>query len=139
MPDDEDWSVEPADYPERPGSLSDAAAVRTYVEDYERAYKRNEWLEQLEAELVGFGMDVERTWNHDSAAGTAIARLKYTFWFTDEEEDGSLAAGHSEVIYASYYVDDAVVLRAADAGRREDVVARDPDPLETGEPVECFD
>ncbi|WP_280178836.1 hypothetical protein [Halorussus halobius] len=41
-------------------------------------------------------------------------------------------------MFASYYVDESVLVRAARTGRPDDDDALDPDPWATSEPVDCF-
>lgn len=59
--------------------------------------------------------------------------------FSEEYDTGEEAAhGDSPDIYVTYFIDEAVVIRAAAVGPVE-VNAFKPIPWEDGEPLECFD
>lgn len=124
-------------YPQRPASLSDEQAVLSYAEAYERAYRLNDWYAQSGDDLVSATLSVTDTWTYEAPAGAAIARLKY-FYGHEVVSDGKHVVTDSRTIYAAYYVDDAVVLRATQRGHRDDEAALVPDPLEEGRPVQCF-
>lgn len=123
-------------YPDRPDSPSNEA-VRSYVERYERAYRLNELRSRWGANLDHAGVFVEGTDTYDAPDGAVIARVEYAYGAGIEGNDGPIEVD-SPTIYASYYVDDDVVLRAVEEGHQEDESRLIPDPIEQGQPVECF-
>jgi hypothetical protein len=124
-------------YPQRPESLSDESKVLSYVEAYERAYRLNDVYSQYGADLDHASIFVYDTWTHEAPEGAAIARLKYPYSYGVNRDVGSMEAD-SPYIYASYYIDEAVVLRASIMGHREEESKLVPDPMEEGRPMECF-
>ncbi|MFD1586300.1 hypothetical protein ACFR9U_04860 [Halorientalis brevis] len=124
-------------YPDRPDSLSNESTVRTYVKSYERAYRLSALHEDYESSLDHAGVSVSNMWTHEAPEGAMIVRLKYRYRY-GYEEGGSPIEADSPTIYASYYIDDAVMLRAVHEGNQEDESGLDPDPVKQGQPVECF-
>jgi len=123
-------------YPDRPESLS-TEEMRSYVERYEQAYRLNTLHSEWEANLNHASVVVEETDTYDAPDGTAIAQVKYTYDAEIEGDDGPIEID-SPRMYASYYVDDTVVLRAIDTEHQEDASRLIADPIEQGRPVECF-
>lgn len=124
-------------YPQRPESLSDESVVLSYVEAYERAYRLNDLYFQYRTHLDHasiFGYD---TWTYEAPEGAAIARLKYTYSYGYTQGDSQIEAD-SPAIYASFYIDEAVLLRKAVSGHQEDESELVPDPTEGGLPMECL-
>lgn len=136
--DEDAGAVEPTAYPTRPASLSDDEEAAEYVQAYERAYRRNALVERWGDDLTEQSTWIEGVRTYDAPEGAAVVRVQYTYSETVEESDGTEIIGDSPTVYASYYVDDSVVIRAVDTGLRDDERALDPDPWETGEPLECF-
>lgn len=124
-------AVEPATYPDRPSSSSDAE-VKAFVTEYERAYRRNELIEGTSGWLVGHGVSVRDAEPADAPDGGTYVRLRYTYWADIERQDGPIHAD-SPVIAVAYYVDDSVVLRTETEGHD----AEAPDPLEGGTLLSC--
>jgi hypothetical protein len=124
-------------YPDRPDSLSSESTVRTYVRLYERAHRLNALRREYESSLTYVTFRDRTTWVHEAPERAAIGRVKYTYSYR-HETDGEPIASDSVVIYASYYIDDSMVLRAVEEGDRMDDSELNPDPVETGQPVECF-
>lgn len=123
-------------YPIRPDSLSDDA-IHTYVERYERAYRLNKLHSQYEVNLTRASVSIDETTSYNAPAGAAIAQIKHTYDAGIEGDDGPIEID-SPTLYASYYVDDEAVLRAVDTELQEDVSRLVADPIEDGQPVECF-
>jgi len=123
-------------YPTRPDSLSNGT-VRSYVERYERAYRLNKLHSEWETNLIHASVVSEDTNIYDAPDGAAIAQVKYAYDAEIEGDDGPIEID-SPTIYASYYVDDEVVLRAVNTELQEDVSRLVVDPVEQGQPVECF-
>jgi len=124
-------------YPQRPESLSDESKVLSYVEAYERAYRLNDLYDQYGTDLDHASIFVYDTWTHEAPEGAAIARLNCPYSHGYTQGDDQIEAD-SPTIYSSYYIDDAVVLRASVTGHREDESKLVPDPMERGRPMECF-
>jgi len=122
-------------YPSRPESLLNEE-IRSYAERYERAYRLNKLYSQHGAHLEHASVSVRNADIYASPGGTVIVQVKYTYDAEIEGDDGPIEID-SPILYASYYVDD-VVLRAVDKRLQEDVSRLVADPLERGEPVECF-
>ncbi|WP_262174638.1 hypothetical protein [Haloarcula laminariae] len=134
-------SEEPVDgrytYPQRPESLSDESVVLPYIEAYERAFRLNDLYSQYSANLIHASIIIYDTWTYEAPKGAAIARLKYTYGYGYAQGDRQVEAD-SPTIYASYYIDEAVVHRRVIRGHQEDESKLVPDPTEGGLPVECF-
>lgn len=124
-------------YPERPDSLSNESTVRTFVTSYERAYRRNTLREDHGSSLDYIDISINETAIHEAPEGAAIVRLTYHYGY-GTAEGGDLVHADSPQISVSYYIDDAVLLRAATEGHREDEAEPYPDPVDQGQPVECF-
>jgi len=107
------------------------------VKSYERAHRLNALRGEYGSSLTNATLFDRHTWVHEAPEGAAIGRLKYTYSYS-HENNGETVASDSVVIYASYYIDDSMVLRAVEEGDRMDDSELDPDPVETGQPVECF-
>lgn len=129
-PDRED-TVEPISYP----PISELLDGTDGVVEYERAYRRNSLVATEGQSLVGFGMSNVDATEHDSPDSSNVVRVEYTFYYETEDENGEVTITDSPTINASYYVDDAVVIRAEKRGPTDDGL--DPDPLADGEVLEC--
>lgn len=127
-------------YPERPDSLSDESAVETYLTEYERAYRRNALAEQFGDELTTAGVPLGATRHFDSRDGSAVVRVRYQFYYEYADDPNTTATIHADsaTTYATYYLDDRVLVRAASSGRLDDESVLRPDPWEHGEVVECW-
>lgn len=123
-------------YPSQPESLSNEE-IRTYSEQYERAYRLNKLYSQHGAHLEHASVSVRNADIYAAPARAVIVQVKYTYDAEIEGDDGPIEID-SPILYASYYVDDEVVLRAVNKRLQEDVSRLVADPLEQGEPVECF-
>lgn len=127
-------SVEPATYPSRAESPANEAAVADYVQAYEAAYRRNALLEEHGGRLDNVQIGIGEPRFFESPPGSVIARVSYRYGY----RVGSTHAD-STTTHASYYVDDAVVVRAGRAGPLEDESELVPDPLANGTVLECLE
>lgn len=127
-------------YPERPESLSDESAVETYLTAYERAYRRNALAEQYGDELTTAGVPLGSTQWFDSREGSAVVRVRYQYYYEYSSDPETTAVVHADsaTTYATYYLDDRVLVRAEASGMLDDESALRPDPW-GGEPVECWE
>ncbi len=128
--------VERYTYPARPESLSNQE-MRSCVKRYERAYRLNKLRSRHGTYLEQASVFVDATDTDDAPDGAGIARVEYAYGARIEGDDGPIEMD-SPTVYAAYYVDDDVVLRAVETGHRDDETQLIPDPMEQGEPVECF-
>ncbi len=111
--------------------------MRSYAKRYERAYRLNKLHSEYRSKLNHASVSIEDTTPYDAPDGGAITQVKYAYDAEIEGDDGPIEID-SPTIYASYYVDDEAVLRAVDNELQEDVSRLVADPLEQGQPVECF-
>jgi len=125
-------AVAPTPYPDPPDGDGTDAALTEYVENFERAYRRNRLVQSDGSDLRKFGFSPGETWIVERAPAAGVAGVQYTFW---HETKRTHADSGNRV--AVYYVDESVALRAHESGRRENGV--EPDPLETGQEVACFE
>ncbi len=123
-------------YPPPPESLEDDD-VREYAERFERAYRLNKRYEIRGSHLNQLNVRIEGSKTFDAPEGATIAQVKYTYFAKSEGDDGSVVID-SPLLYASYYIDERIVLRAVDKKLQEDVSRLVVDPIEQGQPVECF-
>lgn len=130
-------AVAPISYPSPPDSPTDPDAVTDYVQAFERAYRRNVLVQQEREDLVRFTFALQETRTYDVPVEAAVVRVQYQYSWT-VEEDGRMSIADSPNIFATYYVDRSVVLRAVDSGIRDDPDALDPDPWQSGHPVACL-
>jgi hypothetical protein len=129
-------SHEPQPYPEGPPEPDD---IELFVRRYESGFRVNRLIETQGDDLVGFGIDGYETDRFDAPDEAAIIRVKYYYYYeVKENPDEPPVHIDSSTTYASYYIDEDVVLRAAAEGPRDDEAALDPDPMEAGDPLECF-
>ena len=128
--------VERYTYPTQPESLSNEE-IRPYANRYERAYRLNKLHSEWGENLNHASVSVEDTTTYDAPDGPAIAQVKHTYDAEIEGDDGPITID-SPTIYAAYYVDDDVVLRAVNKELQEDASRLVADPMEQGQPVECF-
>ena len=148
-------------YPERPESLSDESAVETFLTEYERAYRRNALAEQYGDGLTAVGVPLGATRWFDSREGAAVVRVRYEYYYgyTSSQEDGddsgqetatvaqddsgqetaTVAQADSATTYATYYLDDRVLVRAERSGILDDESVLRPDPWVVGRAVECWE
>jgi hypothetical protein len=130
-------------YPARPDSLSDESAVETYLTQYERAYRRNALAEQHGDELTTAGVPLGSTRWFDSQEGAAVVRVRYTYYYNyaDSSDPETTATVHADspTTYATYYLDDRVLVRAGEYGMLDDESALRPDPWDSGRVVECWE
>jgi hypothetical protein len=124
------------EYPARPESLSNADAVRSFVEAFERAYTLNDLFAEYATALDRASVVVEDRWLHEAPEGAAVGRIEYTYSYRIDRGDYYVDQD-SPTYFASYYVDDAVVLRAVESCCPEDESKLRSDPLEEGRPVAC--
>jgi len=129
-------SAERYTYPTRPDSLSNEK-VRSYVAQYERAYRLNKTYSLRGAYLNQVSVSIEKTETYEAPDGAAIGQVMYTYDAEIEGDDGPIEID-SPILYASYYVDDEVVLRAVDTELQESASRLVVDPITQGQPVECF-
>jgi hypothetical protein len=128
-------------YPERPDSLADESAVETYLTEYERAYRRNALAEAYGDELTTAGVPLGSTRFFDAEAGSAVVRVRYQYYYEYADDPDTTAVIHADsaTTYATYYLDDRVLVRAETTGRLGDESVLLPDPWESGAAVQCWD
>lgn len=131
-------SVEPLDYPDGPPPLGDDEAFIEYVKQYERALVRKRVRSDTRGRVTGFGLSGDaRTF--DAPPDAAIVRFRYSYYYGFENHAGSIVHSDSFINFATYYLDESVVVRAHRETRLDDEEALVPDPWESGDPVQCFD
>ncbi|MFC5367101.1 hypothetical protein [Salinirubrum litoreum] len=129
-------------YPERPDSVADESAVETYLTEYERAYRRNSLAEGYGEELTTAGVPLGSTRVFDSREGSAVVRVRYQYYYEYSDDDPDTTAvihADSATTYATYYLDDRVLVRAEETGRLADESVLRPDPWSSGTVVECWE
>ncbi|SEN26253.1 hypothetical protein SAMN05216388_1002184 [Halorientalis persicus] len=133
-------TVESRPYPDGPPPLGDEDAVVEYVTRYERALVQRRVRNDAPERVTAFGLS-GGTRIYDAPADTALVRFRYTYWYEYEADGNRTVHADSPIHYATYYVDDSVVVRAKREGFLDDAEEAKliPDPWESGEPVECFD
>jgi hypothetical protein len=138
---DRETPTDASRYPERPDSLADESAVETYLTAYERAYRRNSLAEGYGEELTTAGVPLGSLRHFDSREGSAVVRVRYQYYYeyTDDPDTTAVVHADSATTYATYYLDDRVLVRAEATGRLADESALRPDPWATGSVVECWD
>ncbi|WP_232686933.1 hypothetical protein [Halobacterium zhouii] len=134
-----DETAPPLDYPAKPASYTEQSAA-SFVEQYERAYRRNTLLERRGGELVSHDSDFAFTTPLAVSSEACVVRTQYRYT-TIEKEAGSeqRTAGHSPWMLVTCYVDDSLVVRAERDGDRDEKNVLRPDPWKTGtilEPAE---
>ncbi|MBX0288523.1 twin-arginine translocation signal domain-containing protein [Halomicroarcula sp. F28] len=132
-PDSGSGAVDPVSYPETRPEVSESSAMAEYIAAYETAYRTNWLLEEHGSELTDVYFGVGEPTYFDSLPASVTGRLRYTYGFELES-----AIADSPTIYASYYVDDAVVVRAEHRGWLRDEDVLEPNPLDSGHVLECF-
>ncbi|WP_276252367.1 hypothetical protein [Haloarcula rara] len=105
-----------------------------YIAAYESAYRTNWLLEEHGSELTDIYFGVGEPTYFESPPASVIGRLRYSYGF---ETDSVVA--DSSTIYASYYVDNTLIVRAERRGRLRDESVLQPNPLDSGHVLECFD
>ncbi|WP_157525804.1 hypothetical protein [Halorientalis sp. IM1011] len=134
-------SVEPLEYPDDgPPPLGDDQAVVGYVKQYEHALVQKRIRSETRGRVTGFGLSGDaRTF--DAPPDAAIVRFRYSYHYGFENHAGSTVHSDSPTNYATYYVDESVVVRAHRKGFLDDEKeqALIPDPWGSGDPVQCFD
>lgn len=124
-------TVSPINYP-APLRKFTEDDVESNVDSFERAYRRNLLLREHGRFLIEQSFDVD--WVQALVVGedAAIGRIQYRY-SESIDQGGEVVIGDSPTIVASYYLDESLVVRAEDKGRREQRDELDPDPWETGE------
>ena len=129
--------VEPAPYPAPPSPVSDGADQ--YVLEFERAYRRNMFLETYGAEADRFEFRFQERQidgiESDTEMEAVLASIVYDLTTSTRQTDASTERDTR----VTYYVDENVVLRARYRGGLADEPSFDPDPRDAGEPVACFE
>ena len=128
-------TLEPLPYPDGPPPLGNEGAVTDYVTQYERAYVRKRERRDAAGSVTNFDLYPPDAKTYRVLGGSAVVRLKY--WFTYQIGDGTVLDSSTQ--YATYYIDESVVIRTERDGPLEDEGALVPDPWESGVPVECFE
>jgi hypothetical protein len=121
---------EPLSYPDNPASYT-AEAVGEFVEAYERAYRRNDLLDEYGSALAGQGLYPNGVETLAVTEGAGVGRIQYTYSATVKQADGYVI-DDSVVYLVTYYVDESVVVRAATTDQREHRDVLVPDPWESG-------
>lgn len=123
-------TVESLQYPTKPPTYDDQS-VQTFVEAHERAYRRNELLDQYGGSFLSHSFDFAWTATIDTSGQAGVGRCQYTF--TTRLEDGDdVVVGDSATNVVTYYVDDAMVVRARGTGEADQRRVLAPDPWKTG-------
>ena len=150
VPDDDDTLV-PNPYPARPSAFGPAgvhdrpigSSLRdetvAYVTEFERVYRRNDFLVRYgaTARTFEFRRTGYRTRSLGSSSNPAImVAIRYDLRLGTQQS----ATGPRDQwgIHTVYYVDEHVVLRARYDGVADDL-SFEPDPRTHGELVACFD
>lgn len=129
-----DGAVSPLPYPSKPASLSRSSASE-YALEYEEAYLVNTWLE-----------NTDRLYRLDLSIGNTTARERGRGFVIRYDVQASLAYQNpeptatppstidgDEAYRANYFVSDRIVMRV------ESRTDETPDPLESGEILQCAD
>jgi hypothetical protein len=137
---DDETPSDASRYPGRPDSLADESAVAAYLARYERAYRRNALAEGYGAELTTAGVPLGATRTFPSREGSAVVRLRYRYYYEYADDPNTTAVIHADspTTYATYYLDDRVLVRAETSGPLNDESALRPDPWTSGTVVECW-
>lgn len=127
-------------YPTKPTSYT-SQSVRSYVENHERAYRRNEVLGKYGAGLVAHRFDVDWTVALDTSEKAGVGRCQYSYTTTERSDSDGAApvVGDSPTYVVTYYVDDSEVVRAEGTGPTESRGELAPDPWESGVVLEPAD
>lgn len=138
---DAETPTDASQYPERPESLSDDSTVETYLTTYERAYRRNALADQYGDELTTAGVPLGATRHFDSREGSAVVRVRYQYYYEYSSDPETTAVVHADsaTTYATYYLDDRVLVRAEASGMLDDESVLRPDPWDSGAVVECWE
>jgi hypothetical protein len=71
-----------------------------------------------------------------------VVRVLYTYYYNydDSPDPETTATVHADspTMYATYYLDDRVLVRAGEYGMLDDESALRPDPWDSGKVVECW-
>ncbi|WP_254863837.1 hypothetical protein [Halovivax gelatinilyticus] len=127
-----DEAVSPLEYPDLLDTTSDEELV-AYVEAFEEAYVRNEYVRVHRDDLTFFRLFTGEASVVASGDEWAVVRLTYQYTDglgSDEDE----AVGSSDEFVAKYAITTQWVRRTVDEGRNADP----PDPRESGTFVACF-
>lgn len=128
-------TVDPIWYPGKPASYS-SRSVRSFVETFERAYRRNEVLGKYGGGLVAHRFDFDWTAALDASETAGVGRCQYSYTTAERsdsaDDDASRIVGDSPTYVVTYYVDDSVVVRAEDSGKVDRRDELTPDPWESG-------
>ncbi len=126
-------AVAPASYPGPPSDRTDESDLTGFAESFERAFRRNGLVREHGGDLVEFGFTTDETWTENAPDDGGVAGVEYRYHYT--LRDGVIADSPTNV--AVYYVDASVAVRAHARGRRD--AGTEPDPMEEGVTVACFD
>ncbi|WP_135825251.1 hypothetical protein [Halorussus ruber] len=132
-------SVGSTEYPASPSSFDDDT-VRTFVEEHERAYQRNEFVARRGDSVVDFEVMVEKTELLDFHDEITTVRLDFAVHFEAVSGDGVVMtepAGEAAV----YAIDGTGLVRTATEYRGNiegSIRKQTPDPLEDGTLLVCF-
>jgi hypothetical protein len=131
---------EPLDYPDGPPPLGEDQTVVEYVTQYERALVQRRVRNDAPERVTAFGLN-GGTRTYAAPADAALVRFRYTYYYEYEAAGNRSVHADSPTNYATYYVDESVVVRAEREGFLDDADEEKliPDPWEDGEPIECFD
>jgi len=133
-----DDTIELRSYPEGPPPLGDDQAVVGYVKQYEHALVQKRVRSETRGRVTGFGLSGDaRTF--DAPPDAAIVRFRYSYQYGFVNHAGSTVHSDSFINFATYYLDESVVVRAHRETRLDNEEALVPDPWESGDPVKCFD
>jgi len=132
-PNANEETVDPIWYPGKPSSYT-SQSVRSFVDDHERAYRRNEVLGKYGADLVAHHFDVDWVVALDVGEEAGVGRCQYRYTTTErsDSDDAAPVVGDSPTYVVTYYVDDSVVVRAEGTGPADGQDELTPDPWESG-------
>lgn len=124
-------TASPRAYPERPREYTEGS-VSTFVQSYERAYRRNDVLADHGRDLEVQDSVFDWAVTLDATGTAGVGKCQYRSSYRAERT--TPVYSDSPTTVATYYVDDATVVRASDTAadqldRRDDL---SPDPWESG-------
>lgn len=127
-------------YPGKPTSYT-SQPVQSFVENHERAYRRNEVLGRNGGDLVAHRFDFDWTVALDASEKAGVGRCQYSYTTTErsDSDDAGPVVGDSPTYVVTYYVDDSMTVRAEGTGPTERQDELSPDPWESGVVLEPAD
>ncbi|SIS15186.1 hypothetical protein [Natronorubrum thiooxidans] len=128
--------VEPEPYPSPPASMSDGAGQ--YVLEFERAYRRNAFLEAYGSETQTFDFQFRARQLDDIGSDSDQEAVLVSIVYDLTTATQGVPASTERDTRVTYYVDENVVLRARYNGLANEP-AFEPDPRDAGNPVVCFE